>query len=246
MGMKGIYNLILICTCIFSLNACTSIQNTYSEVDTSADFGGFKSFAWLPKDSSQITNILYDNSFVKNRIQNSVNKELASRGLGISKNPDIYLQYTIVVDKTQRLLSYPVYSYVGVTPQSVFYPFTPLYPYDFSYALSYQYELNTNPYYSNTYIMPPINSANQPVYNPNLPQYPFMYKPNMVGSNFQQVEFDEGTVVIDVIDTKKGELIWRGWSVGTFDNAKAFQEQVDNIVNYIFDRFPVKESKEAK
>lgn len=221
---------------------CTSIQNTYSEVDPETDFTRYNSFAWLSNDSSKIDHVLYENQFVTKKIKRTVNSELKERGLLIDQEtPDLLLQYSIVMDEKQRILTYPMYSYVPVNPHSIWYPFNPVYPYDYSYAYNYMYDMRNATNYHEPYIIPPVNTPNLNFYNPNIPQNSFPSRPVVTGSYFQTLEFDEGSIIIDAIDRKTGELVWRGWSKGAFDNADAFEDQVDDVVNYILERFPLAE-----
>ena len=54
--------------------------------------------------------------------------------------------------------------------------------------------------------------------------------------------FDEGTVLLDVVDAETRRLLWRGWSESSFDGVVADQdwmeETIDRLVQQIFGRFP--------
>jgi hypothetical protein len=241
--MKKVFTIIIAGIALY--NSCTSVQNTYSEVSEEADFSRYRTFAWLPKDSSTIDDILYDNQIVQKKLQHKVNDELESRGFSYnSSTPDLLLQYTIIVDKQERLLSYPVYSYSPVGPQASFFPYYPNYPYDYNYALNHQYYLRNGITGYDPYLVPRYNSPNVPFYSPNyLSNNAYPWAQVYVGSNFQQVEFEEGTIVIDAIDRNTGELLWRGWSVGGFEDSETFREELSTVLDYIFDRFPVLEKQ---
>ncbi|AHM59439.1 hypothetical protein D770_05880 [Flammeovirgaceae bacterium 311] len=58
------------------------------------------------------------------------------------------------------------------------------------------------------------------------------------GSNIREVEYSEGTFVIDVIDASNNQIIWRGWSHSAIDPA-ALQATIDSYVRNIFEKFPV-------
>lgn len=48
----------------------------------------------------------------------------------------------------------------------------------------------------------------------------------------------EGTIIIDVIDAERGELVWRGWSSTTVHERRYTDEYVDQTVRAILARFP--------
>lgn len=87
MNLLLIYWLLLI---IWFTN-CTSIQNTYYEVNENIDFLHYNTFAWFSKDSVSIQNTLYDNPFTQKKLKRAIYWELEKRGLILSENaPDIH------------------------------------------------------------------------------------------------------------------------------------------------------------
>lgn len=61
--------------------------------------------------------------------------------------------------------------------------------------------------------------------------------PRLEGTLIEQVPYKEGTIVIDLIDRKTNEIIWRGRAddVITPNN---LEEELRTYVNAIFDQFP--------
>ena len=220
------------------LTGCTSIQNTYAEVDTSIDFTSFNTFAWLPRDSTNQINVLYESPMVQEKLMETVSSELISRGLSPASEvvPDLLLQFTIIIEPKQQIVSSPQYNYVPVyqnQPNLPAYidPYYSSYPYDYSYSFynppgNYYYPGPNNMNYSYNYL------------NYNFP-YSNAYRPVVSGNTFQQVEFKEGTIIIDVIDQHSYSLIWRGWSQGNFTNPIEFKNEIGTVVQYIFERFPL-------
>lgn len=90
------------------------------------------------------------------------------------------------------------------------------------------------------YPIPQYSTPDNPFYNPNLYGNYYAYRPVVTGNNFQEVPIEEGTVIIDLTDSRTKELIWRGWSVGNFDNPKQFEEQINTLAEYILAHFPIK------
>jgi len=62
----------------------------------------------------------------------------------------------------------------------------------------------------------------------------------VVGYNTQQVPYTEGTLVIEVIDRKTNQLVWKGWSVGTLNNEEDLEQQLPKDIRKIFTKYPVK------
>jgi hypothetical protein len=59
-----------------------------------------------------------------------------------------------------------------------------------------------------------------------------------VGYDVDQITYTEGTFVIDIIDAKKDQVIWRGWSQDRVapENLKL---EIANYVDEIFDEYPL-------
>jgi hypothetical protein len=54
--------------------------------------------------------------------------------------------------------------------------------------------------------------------------------------------YDEGTLVIDLVDARTRQLVWRGWSEGNvdgvIDNQRWMEERIDDAVTRIFENLP--------
>lgn len=61
--------------------------------------------------------------------------------------------------------------------------------------------------------------------------------PRLAGSNIQQVPYREGTIVVDLIDRRTNEIIWRGRAEDVVDPANLEQELRSNV-DAIFSEFP--------
>ncbi len=69
----------------------------------------------------------------------------------------------------------------------------------------------------------------------------FGYRRRFFTSTVQVREFLEGTLILDVVDTRNNDLIWRGWATGALaHNPKPdmFHKYVNEAVADILDRFP--------
>jgi hypothetical protein len=58
----------------------------------------------------------------------------------------------------------------------------------------------------------------------------------------QIIEYEQGTLVLDVVDARTLKVIWRGWAQdsiqGIIDDQARLERQVDKAVTRIFERFP--------
>lgn len=61
--------------------------------------------------------------------------------------------------------------------------------------------------------------------------------PRLAGTNIQQVPYREGTIVIDLIDRRTNEIIWRGRADDVVDPTNLEQE-LRTYVDAIFSEFP--------
>ena len=56
------------------------------------------------------------------------------------------------------------------------------------------------------------------------------------------IEYEQGTIVIDVMDTKTNRLVWRGWAQDsvqdTLNNQDRMEKQIEEAVSKMFVRFP--------
>jgi hypothetical protein len=58
--------------------------------------------------------------------------------------------------------------------------------------------------------------------------------------------YDEGTLLIDLVDTRTNALVWRGWAErsldGVIDNQEWMNTTIDRVVASIFGRLPMRHS----
>jgi len=93
----------------------------------------------------------------------------------------------------------------------------------------------TTPVYANPYPYYGYAPFGYPYYG-----YGYYANPVVVGYNTQQVPYTEGTLVIEVIDRKTNQLVWKGWSVGTLNNEEDLEQQLPKDIRKIFTKYPVK------
>ncbi len=64
--------------------------------------------------------------------------------------------------------------------------------------------------------------------------------PIYMGDDIEKVDYEQGTLVIDVIERSSGKLVWRGWSVGDVNNAEQYTHELPNLIDRIFNHYPIK------
>jgi hypothetical protein len=196
----------------FFLLSCASVQ-IYSDYDRTADFKKFKTFAWLQRSDS-VHNYWYDNQIIEKNVKLYVTNEMKARGYTLDmKNPDLILEYHSTAKKEHYTVSNPIYS--NQTNTNLFN----------------NNGFNNNAYYNN-------NTINQQPYNPNRP-YGYNNTPYIIGYNQQQVEYNEETLIIDVVDKSLNQLIWRGRAVGSISDEQDLEEQLPKDIQKIFLKYPI-------
>ena len=93
---------------VFLLASCAT--TTHIEKDETVDFSRYKTFAWLDKDGEGI-NDDRTNDLTEKRMREAVNKELVKSGWRETKSrPDVLLSYDVLVERSIKESSSPVYS----------------------------------------------------------------------------------------------------------------------------------------
>jgi hypothetical protein len=93
---------------VFLLASCAS--TAHIKKDDNADFSRYKTFSWIAKDNGDNKNKYED--LTEQKIKDAVNKELEkSAGWAETKHrPDVLLSYDVLVERTTKQQSDPVYS----------------------------------------------------------------------------------------------------------------------------------------
>ncbi len=58
-----------------------------------------------------------------------------------------------------------------------------------------------------------------------------------VGTYTTVQKYQQGTVVVDLVDAKERELVWRGWAKGEASDSVA-KEKIDDTVGKILEKYP--------
>ena len=95
--------------------------------------------------------------------------------------------------------------------------------------------VNANPVYTNySYYRPGYYVG--PYYR-NYAYSNYFTVPRIAGSGIDQVDYKEGTIVIDLIDRKTNEIVWRGKAEDVVAPGN-LDEEIRSYVNAIFEKLP--------
>ena len=91
------------------VTGCAGIAHI--EKDKSADFTKYKTYAWAEKPETMETKKAMKNGLTETNIRNSVNEQLQKIGWKeVNANPDIMVNYELLVDKAEKEQKDAVYS----------------------------------------------------------------------------------------------------------------------------------------
>lgn len=95
--------------------------------------------------------------------------------------------------------------------------------------------VNANPVYTNYSYYRPGHYVG-PYYR-NYTYNNYFTVPRIVGSNVQQIPYKEGTLVIDLIDRRTNEIVWRGSAEDVIERNN-LEAELRSYVDAIFERLP--------
>lgn len=87
-----------------------------------------------------------------------------------------------------------------------------------------------------------IRSRQDVQFNNNFPVWSYSYRFYNPAFDQPQVrDYEETTLIIDVLDAKTNQLIWQGWVVGEMDyTSDRFQRQINTTIAKALEKFPTK------
>ena len=107
--MKNNLSIAACCAIILVVTSCNTTSHV--EVAKGTNFNNYKTFAWT-NDNGVKKNGRVDNDIVDNNIKNSIGDELEKKGWEeTAQQPDVLLDYNVMVERTVRRETEPVYNY---------------------------------------------------------------------------------------------------------------------------------------
>jgi Domain of unknown function (DUF4136) len=105
----GMVATIALAAAIFT--GCTS--SAHIEKDNTADFSKYQTYAWVEREKTEEKNAKQNrkNELTETNIRNAVNEQLQKNGWKeVNANPDVMVNYELLVEKNSRKQQDPVYS----------------------------------------------------------------------------------------------------------------------------------------
>lgn len=206
------------------LASCSPYQ-VHTDYDDAVSFAGFRTFAWM--DSTRRRDGEADNPFLERRVKRAVETAMAERGLSPAEGTQADVLVTaFVVGPSSRDRIASNWMGAGCGP-SLSVWFAPRY--------SYGYRRRLSPFfYPSSYYANPWGYACS--YRIG---YGYGWLP-LYGSPGRQMA---GTLVVDILDREKHELLWRGTAEGALiDTRRSDQQQatIDRIVREVLKEYPPK------
>lgn len=90
----------------------TSCANTaHIEKDPAADLGNYKTYSWISNDQNEVKSKAHKNDLAESNIHTAVNQQLEKNGFTeVKRNPDLLVTYDLLVEKSVKQQSEPLYS----------------------------------------------------------------------------------------------------------------------------------------
>ena len=93
----------------FFISSCS--VTTHVETAAGVNFNNYKTFGWVNGNGEKIEDRA-DNDIVDNNIKNAISLQLENKGWKeTTQNPDVLLDYNVMVEKKVSQTSDPIYSY---------------------------------------------------------------------------------------------------------------------------------------
>ncbi len=209
--MRKLIYLGLMFAVLTGLSACETRYDYYQAGLNKTNMSGYHSFAWMPMNS---TTTKGSSQFADATIKDAATQALSSKGLSLQqRNPDLLVSYSTMVGQGTRTYYYPDYGY-----DAFYYP---RFGYGFGFGGGFGGyggfgRFGYRPYYYGF-------------------GAPFAY--GGMGGGVGQEHYKEGTIIIDLIDTRTKQVVWRGFGVGEIHrNPQKDMEELPKVVAGVLDQ----------
>ncbi|MFS2187900.1 DUF4136 domain-containing protein [Mucilaginibacter sp. Mucisp84] len=204
--MKKTINTGLVLLLVATLSACSS-YNYYTAARNKTDLSAYRTFAWLPP--ATMTNkagAVVKKEVADEKVKDAAISALENKGLKFQEN------------NPDLLVSYTTVTGRGMKTE--FYPYYyGGYPgFGLGFGWGWGGGWGYRPFYG---------------YGGWGWGYPYGYG---YGGGYARVPYKEGTLIIDIMDTKSRKLVWRGFGVGELHNPQKTVKELPKVVNGIIEQ----------
>jgi hypothetical protein len=215
--MKKTINTGLVLLLVATLSACSS-YNYYTAARNKTDLSAYRTFAWLPP--ATMTNkagAVVKKEVADEKVKDATISALENKGLKFQENnPDLLVSYTKVTGRGMKTEFYPYY-YGG-------YP-----GFGLGFGWGWGGGWGYRPFYG---------------YGGWGWGYPYGY--GYGGGGYARVPYKEGTLIIDIMDTKSRKLVWRGFGVGELHNPQKTVKELPKVVNGIIEQLQLNQVQQEQ
>jgi len=195
------------------LTSCETRYDYYVAGLNKTNMNGYHSFAWMPMSN---TNTRGGSQVADATIKDAATSALSAKGLRLQqRNPDLIVSYSTMIGQGTRTYYYPNYGYDGFYP-GFGYP-------GFGFGLGWGGRFGR------------FGGWGGFGYRPYYYAYgePFAY-----GGGVGQEHYKEGTIIIDLIDARTKQVVWRGFGVGeVHHNPQKDIEDLPKVVSGVLEQY---------
>jgi hypothetical protein len=196
---------------IFTMS-CSTISNVAYDMDRSVNFKKLDTYAWSPSYDMEFVDKRYNNHIIESNIKFYAQKSIVAKGLTLSADsPDVLFFYDLQIEKGTYTNQYPIYAH----PQNFMPPMLPLVP-----GISAQQILTQQQIAQQQMMLSPWS------------------QPQIIGYETRQVPFKNGTLTVVAIERATNRMIWRGWAESCILDPVNYQNNLEEKIARIFERFP--------
>ena len=201
---------------VLALTGCASMQ-VQTDYDPGASFGQLSTYDWVDGTGEAEGGPAIRSQLLERRIQNAIDNELARRGYQkvTSSTPDFLVTYHVATEEKHDVSTVERdYDYGGYRGYG-----------GYSYPTYGHHGYGYRGYGHRGY-------GHGGYYG---------YGGLGVATTIYRHDYLQGTLVLDIIDTRTNELIWRGWANTVLDHdpePEKVQMYVDEAVRKILEEFP--------
>lgn len=206
--------LIVAATVLLALSAFSACTsyNYYTAARNKTNLNNYRTFAWMPMDRSSRPTISQANDAA---IKDATTAALQQKGLRIDqRHPDLVVSYTNTVGRGSRTNYYsPYYGGWGYGGWG----------WGGGFGFGWGGGWGWGGYYRPWYYAGPAFAYGGPTYA-------------------EKEHYKEGTIIIDLIDTRTRRVVWRGYGVGEVHNAEKTARDIPKVVDGIISQLEISPS----
>jgi hypothetical protein len=181
-----------------------------------------------------------NNPLTERNIKDMVNSHLLRKGYSISVDtPDFLLQYKVIVKEKEQLVSTPFVTSQSnaLNGASTNAPFI-LDGSTQSYMSNFDRVTGNTTGYPYSYTYSGLGNVIPGTYGPAYQPGNSVVNTYVIGSQITTVDYSEGTLILDIIDRRTNQLVWRGWSKETLADPDNFERDLSVQIAEITARVP--------